>query len=250
MKAIIVAAGTGSRLGELTKDTPKSLLDVNGQSILERQISAFRKAGIDDIILVIGPFAEKYSFKNVKYVNGKKSFSHDILYSLIEAKSEMIDDVIISYGDIIFEDSIVQALLNSKNGISLAIDLKWEKMYQNKSKNLVDKVSNVFIENNQITKIGYKENLGEPDKKTVGEFIGLAKFSKKTIGDFLKIYLELEKSHNGKFHESLSVKEGIITDMLQEFIDRNYRLNPIFVSGKWCEIDTIDDLKNARILFQ
>ena len=250
MKAIIVAAGTGSRLGELAKDTPKSLLDVNGQSILERQISAFRKAGIDDIILVIGPFAEKYSFKNVKYVNGKKSFSHDILYSLIEAKSEMIDDVIISYGDIIFEDSIVQTLLNSKNGISLAIDLKWEKMYQNKSKNLVDKVSNVFIENNQITKIGYKENLGEPDKKTVGEFIGLAKFSKKAITDFLKIYLELEKSHNGKFHESLSVKEGIITDMLQEFIDRNYTLNPIFVSGKWCEIDTIDDLKNARILFQ
>jgi len=250
MKAIIVAAGTGSRLGELTKDTPKSLLDVNGQSILERQISAFRKAGIDDIILVIGPFAEKYSFKNVKYVNGKKSFSHDILYSLIEAKSEMIDDVIISYGDIIFEDSIVQALLNSKNGISLAIDLKWEKMYQNKSKNLVDKVSNVFIENNQITKIGYKENLGEPDKKTVGEFIGLAKFSKKTIGDFLKIYLELEKSHNGKFHDSPSVKEGIITDMLQEFIDRNYTLNPIFVAGKWCEIDTIDDLKNARMLFQ
>ena len=249
MKAIIVAAGTGSRLGELAKDTPKSLLDVNGQSILERQISAFRKAGIDDIILVIGPFAEKYSFKNVKYVNGKKSFSHDILYSLIEAKSEMIDDVIISYGDIIFEDSIVQALLNSKNGISLAIDLKWEKMYQNKSKNLVDKVSNVFIENNQITKIGYKENLGEPDKKTVGEFIGLAKFSKKTIGDFLKIYLELEKSHNGKFHDSPSVKEGIITDMLQEFIDRNYTLNPIFVSGKWCEIDTIEDLKRAGDMF-
>ena len=249
MKAIIVAAGTGSRLGELTKDTPKSLLDVNGQSILERQISAFRKAGIDDIILVIGPFAEKYSFKNVKYVNGKKSFSHDILYSLIEAKSEMIDDVIISYGDIIFEDSIVQALLNSKNGISLAIDLKWEKMYQNKSKNLVDKVSNVFIENNQITKIGYKENLGESEGKIIGEFIGLAKFSKKAIDNFLEIYLELEKSHNGKFHDSPSVKEGIITDMLQEFIDRNYTLNPIFVSGKWCEIDTIEDLKRAGDMF-
>ena len=250
MKAIILAAGVGSRLGDLTKELPKPLVDVNGKSIIERQISSFRKAGIDDIILVIGPFAEKYLFKNVKYINGKKSFSHNILHSLIEAKSEMTDDVIISYGDIIFEDSIVQTLLNSKNGISLAIDLKWEKMYQNKSKNLVDKVSNVFIENNQITKIGYKENLGEPDKKTVGEFIGLAKFSKKTIGDFLKIYLELEKSHNGKFHESPSVKEGIITDMLQEFINRNYVLNPIFISGKRCEIDTIDDLKNARTLFQ
>ena len=250
MKAIIIAAGVGSRLGDLTKELPKPLVDVNGKSIIERQISSFRKAGIDDIILVIGPFAEKYLFKNVKYINEKKSFSHNILHSLIEAKSEMTDDVIISYGDIIFEDSIIQTLLDSKNGVGLAIDLEWEKMYQNKPKNIVDKVCNVFIANNQITKIGYKENLGEPDKKTVGEFIGLAKFSKKTIGDFLKIYLELEKSHNGKFHDSPSVKEGIITDMLQEFIDRNYTLNPIFVAGKWCEIDTIDDLKNARILFQ
>ena len=250
MKAIILAAGVGSRLGDLTKELPKPLVDVNGKSIIERQISSFRKAGIDDIILVIGPFAEKYLFKNVKYINEKKSFSHNILHSLIEAKSEMTDDVIISYGDIIFEDSIIQTLLDSKNGVGLAIDLEWEKMYQNKPKNIVDKVCNVFIANNQITKIGYKENLGEPGKKTVGEFIGLAKFSKKAITDFLKIYLELEKSHNGKFHESPSVKEGIITDMLQEFIDRNYVLNPIFISGKRCEIDTVDDLKNARTLFQ
>ena len=250
MKAIILAAGVGSRLGDLTKTLPKPLVDVNGKSIIERQISSFRNAGIDDIILVIGPFAEKYLFKDVKYVNGKKSFSHNILYSLIEAKSEMTDDVIISYGDIIFEDSILQTLLNSKNEIGLAIDLEWKKMYQNKPENLIDKVCNVFIENNQVTKIGYKENLGEPDKKTVGEFIGLVKFNKKAIVDFLKIYLELEKSHNGKFHESPSVKEGIITDMLQEFIDRNYVLNPIFISGKRCEIDTVDDLKNARTLFQ
>ena len=70
------------------------------------------------------------------------------------------------------------------------------------------------------------------------------------LDNFLEIYLELEKSHNGKFHESPSIKEGIITDMCQELIDRNYILNPIFTDGKWCEIDTIDDLKNAKILFQ
>ena len=52
MKAIIVAAGTGSRIGELGKDTPKSLLNVNGQSILERQISVFKKLGISDITVI------------------------------------------------------------------------------------------------------------------------------------------------------------------------------------------------------
>ena len=53
MKAIILAAGVGSRLGDLTKELPKPLIDVNGKSIIERQISSFRKAGIDDIVLVI-----------------------------------------------------------------------------------------------------------------------------------------------------------------------------------------------------
>ena len=71
MKAIIVAAGSGSRLGKLAKDTPKSLLDVNGQSILERQISVFKKLGISDITVIIGPHAEKFTFKNISFIQDK-----------------------------------------------------------------------------------------------------------------------------------------------------------------------------------
>ena len=51
-KVFLPCAGIGSRLGELAKDTPKSLLDVNGQSILERQISVFKKLGISDITVI------------------------------------------------------------------------------------------------------------------------------------------------------------------------------------------------------
>ena len=65
MKGIIVAAGVGSRLGELTENTPKSLIEINGKSILERQIFAFKKLGITDITVIIGPHAEKYSFKDM-----------------------------------------------------------------------------------------------------------------------------------------------------------------------------------------
>ena len=54
MKAIIVAAGVGSRLGELTKELPKSLIDINGKSIIERQILSFKKFGIDNIVIIRG----------------------------------------------------------------------------------------------------------------------------------------------------------------------------------------------------
>ena len=104
MKAIIVSAGVGSRLGELTKNTPKSLIDVNGQSILGRQISTFKKLGIFDITVIIGPHVEKYSFENISFIHDKNYLSHDILSSLMLSRSIMHEDLIISYGDVIFDE--------------------------------------------------------------------------------------------------------------------------------------------------
>ena len=71
MKAIIIAAGDGSRLGNLTKDLPKPLVDVNGKSIIERQISTFKKNGIDEIIVIIGPNKDKFQLNDVEYIFDK-----------------------------------------------------------------------------------------------------------------------------------------------------------------------------------
>ena len=63
MKVIIVAAGIGASLGELTKDIPKPLVDVNGKSILQRQIEIYRKFGVDEIFIVTG-----YKTKKIKHL--------------------------------------------------------------------------------------------------------------------------------------------------------------------------------------
>ena len=93
MKAIIIAAGDGSRLGNLTKDLPKPLVDVNGKSIIERQISTFKKNGIDEIIVITGAFKEKFSISDVTYVYDQKFEEHDILVSLMEARDHIFGDV-------------------------------------------------------------------------------------------------------------------------------------------------------------
>ena len=67
MKAIFIAAGQGSRLGKLTKDLPKSLIKINGKSIIERQILLLRENNIDDIIIVTGYKKEKFTFKLVNF---------------------------------------------------------------------------------------------------------------------------------------------------------------------------------------
>ena len=78
----------------------------------------------------------------------------------------------------------------------------------------------------------------------------LTKKQMKNASDILtKKYLELKKSHKGKFHNAISLKQAYITDMLQEIIDSNYLVEPIIVEGKWCEIDTMQDLKRAEEMF-
>ena len=74
--------------------------------------------------------------------------------------------------------------------------------------------------------------------------------SKKGSDILLKKFDELKKSHNGKFHSATSLKQSIIPDMIQELIDSEINVKPIFISGKWCEIDTPQDLQKARKIFQ
>ena len=260
MKAIIVAAGTGSRLGELAKDTPKSLLDVNGQSILERQISVFKKLGISDITVIIGPHTEKFTFKNISFIQDKNYLEHDILSSLMLAHSIMYDDVIVSYGDVIFDEHVLQPLINFKGSIGLGIDLNWEKNYGGSKLELKKEATTVQIKNNMCTKIVDRRELAKSkikgdlkysnyERQKLGEFVGLMRLSKHGSTIFIKRYEELINSHIGSFHEAPSISQAYFTDMLQELIDNDTEILPIAVQGKWCEIDTIEDLKRAKDMF-
>ena len=249
MKAIIVAAGIGSRLGDLTKDLPKPLIDVNGKSILKRQIELFKKFDIDDIIIIRGPHKNKFNFEQVTYVDDVDTAKHDLLGSLMTAKKEMFDDIIISYGDIIFDENILSQLFNSTEDTSLAIDYNWKKNYNNKSNDLLNKVSVVTLENNFITNIGYYENFKTYENVVFGEFIGLMKLSKSSALNFIQKYNILQENHVGKFHDSPSIHFGIITDMINELLKDGIKFTSTKISGKWCEIDTPEDLELAKKLF-
>ena len=74
MKCIIIAAGTGARLGEKGSKLPKALLEVNDQTILSRQISILKKIGIDEIVVITGPYAEKFPSIDITYVNDGNYF--------------------------------------------------------------------------------------------------------------------------------------------------------------------------------
>ena len=247
MNAIIIAAGSGKRISNDVKNTPKSMVKVNGKPIIEYQISVLKKAGINEVCVITGPYSEKFNIKNIKYVKDNEYEKHDILGSLMEAKKYFKKDTLVLYSDIIFELKIIEKIMKSKEDISIAVDMNWEKNYEWRTEHPKSEAENVEIKNNTDI-IRIKKNI-ENINNNVGEFLGIIKFANNGSQLFVKKYEELINKNIGLFHESPSILKAYVTDMIQELIDSNIKIKPILVSGKWCEIDTMQDLKNAEKIF-
>ena len=248
MKAIILAAGSSTRLGDLTTNLPKGLLEINSKSIIERQIDIFKKYGISEIFIIIGPNSSNFKFENVTYIADNDYLEHDVLGSMMTAKNEMNEELIFSYSDILFDEQIFESILTFSGDIGIGVDLNWRNAYGGRTGHPLEQADNVLLENNIILKI--KKNISEfKENQFLGEFIGITKFSKNGCLQFKKKYHELEKSHIGSFQDAPSLKKAYLTDLLQELVDSNIEVFPIFVNGKWIEIDTLQDLEKAKKIF-
>ena len=247
MNAIIIAAGSGKRISNNVKNMPKSLVKINDKTIIEYQLEVLKQVGVEDVFVITGPNSEKFQLNNVKYIKDQNYSKHDILGSLMEAKEFLKNDVLVFYSDIIFELKIIQQILKSKNDIVIAVDMNWEKMYEGRTEHTALEAENVQVNNlKKIIKI--RKNI-QDQKNNIGEFLGIMKFSPKGSELFVKKYNELDKNHSGIFHQASSLSKAYVTDMIQELVDSKISVEPIFISGKWCEIDTMQDLKNAEKIF-
>ena len=250
MRAIILAAGSGLRLGQHTKDIPKALLDINGKSILERQISLLRQHGINEIFVVTGYQREQYIMKNIEYIFNSRYIETEQLASMMVARTKIFDDVLIIFGDIIFDSQTLQEVIASNDEIAIAIDLDWEKSYIERPDNPKTLADKVLINNEKILAISAKDTSLCIENQTIGEFLGIIKLSANGSKIIIKKYEELEKSHVGKFHDADSLEKAKLVDILQELIDSKIEISPISIAGKWCEIDTPNDLERAKKIFQ
>jgi len=248
MKAIIIAAGSAQRLGKKTKDLPKSLLSVNKKTILVHQVDELKKCKINEIVIILGPNKDQFPSNGFTFVNDSNFDEHDILGSLMEAQDHLTNEVLVIYSDILFENSILEDIINTQCDIGIAIDLDWEKNYIGRTEHPKNEAENVLLQGNKIMKI--RKNIeSSQNNQTVGEFLGIIKLSTKGCEIFKTHYNIIEKNHFGRFHNAHSLKKAYLTDMIQELIESKIEVKPIFISGKWCEIDTNQDLERAIELF-
>lgn len=245
LKVIFLAAGGGTRLGKITEEIPKPLIDINGIPMIERQIRLFHNNHITNIIVITGVKKEKFTNKKISYIHDLEHNSHDQLGSLMAAKEMINGEVIILFADLLFDEDILNQILESKAEIGVAVEKNWEKSYLERPDR--DQVSKVSIKEGKITSLSEKYTTKNAEK--IVEFLGIIKLSSNGSKKLVKKYEELEKKHKGEFNDATSLSLAKLTDLLNEMVKSNIEVKPIFINGKWCEVDTPNDLEKAKKMF-
>jgi phosphoenolpyruvate phosphomutase len=243
VKAIIVAAGMGRRLSPYTDDRPKCLVEINGKSILQRQVDAYRAAGVDEIIIVRGYMKDKIQVPGARYFENDEFRINNILVSLFYAEPAMDGGFLFSYSDIVFRPEVVRTVMDTTGDYSLVIDRRWHEAYVGRVNHPVEEGEVARVEADRVTLVGKKTM---PAEEATGEFIGLAKFTARGAEMLRKRYHERRGELAGKPYGRASKFEvAYLTDLLNDLIESGEIMRPAFIDGGWREIDTVEDLQRA-----
>lgn len=243
MQAIILAAGMGKRLGELTKNNTKCMVEVDGVRLIERALRILDRKNLNRIILVVGYQHENLmAFVNslgiqtqIEFIINEVYDKTNNIFSLSLAKEQMIeDDTLLLESDLIFEERLIDMLLEDKRD-SLALVDKFES-WMDGTCIVVDQDDNItdFIPGKLLQ---YHEK--EQYYKTVNIYKFGADFSKIVYVPFLEAYAKV--MGNNEYYEAV-IKLILL-------LDKNTMKAKCLQGELWYEIDDIQDLDIAQTLF-
>lgn len=241
MKAIILAAGQGTRLMPLTAEKPKCMIEYNGKPIIDHILNTMLDSGISDISIVAGYKKERLfkhcSGRNIKFYSNEHFSSTNMVYSLFCAENEFTDDVIISYSDIVYNSSVSDTLMVSNAPISVIADKQWLKLWELRMENPLDDAESLKLDgHNNIIEIGKKTKTYSDIQ---GQYIGLIKIKKEAIGKVKQFYYSLDKL---KLYDGKDFNNMFMTTFIQLIIDNLMPVKAVFIKGNWLEIDSHSDL--------
>jgi choline kinase len=243
MKAIIVAAGMGRRLSPYTDDRPKCLVEVNGRSILTRQLDAYRAVGVQDFAIVRGYLKERIQVPGARNFDNDAYRENNILTSLFYAEEAMSGGFLFSYSDIVFREEALRAALATDGDYALVIDRLWHEAYVGRDQHPVEEGEVARVVDGRVTLVGKKT---VPPAEAAGEFIGLARFSARAARVMRERFHQRRRERAGKpYGRAPRFEVAYLTDLLNDLIDSGEVMRPAFIDGGWREIDTVEDLERA-----
>ncbi len=247
-RAIILAAGFEPQLMPLIQDRPKTMLEVKGSTILERQVATLNGCGVRDVVVVRGYRKEQVTVPGVRFVDNDRFRETGELYSLFQARTELNKPFVLLYGDIIFEPAILEKLLRTQADVAVVVDRAFHDAHRAGLPPQAGPLDLVITETpaggrrfvapeggSRVLRIGPEV----PPDEAHGEFIGMAMFSESGATLLREVHEELA----GNRAEGL--ERASATQILQALIDRGHAVTAVDIHKGWMEIDSFDDYRRA-----
>lgn len=245
MRAIVLAAGQGTRLRPITDDVPKCLVELEGVSLLERQVRTLQSAGINDITVVGGYRAEQLKERGYKVVVNENFATTNMVATLFCAREAIrgASDLIIAYGDIVYERRVLDAVCACSAPVCVAVDIEWRRYWELRFDDpLEDAETLKLATDGRILELGKKPS---SYSEIEGQYIGLIKVRADVIDRLMHLYDSMDRSatYDGKSFENM-----YMTSFLQYLIDQGWDVRSVPIENGWLEVDRLSDLELYREL--
>jgi choline kinase len=233
MRAVILAAGRGSRMGHLGGDRPKCLVELEGKPLIERQIAALRRGGVDEVGVVRGYRAEMIDFPSLSYFANERWAETNMVMSLAAASSWLRSGpVIVSYGDIFYRSELVRGLADAPGQLVISYDRAWRRLWTRRFADpLADAETFRINTAGQLLEIGGKTTQIEDIE---GQYMGLLKFTPPAWSAVEALLRTLDTPTRDRLD---------VTGLLRRLLGGKELAIDTFASeGQWGEIDNPEDV--------
>ena len=240
-RALILAASRGAELGELTAERPKTMVRVRGRPLLSHIVSGYNAAGIKRIQVVRGYRAAAIDLPSLSYTDNDEYADSGEVLSLAKGLAGDPDDAMdlfVSYGDVIFNHYILDALNEASDAFAVAVDTDWrESANRGRAADYVT-CTQAHSRRNFYQQV-YLEAAGEDvaEDRIHGEWMGFLRVSAGGLPKFPAVVAALAANPANRQAKMLAV--------LAELMRQGERIRVIYTTGHWLDVDSLEDVLAA-----
>jgi L-glutamine-phosphate cytidylyltransferase len=241
MRALILAAGRGSRLRQLGDERPKCLVELAGRPLIERQVAALRRGGIGEIGVVRGYRAEMLAFAGLSYFDNARWAQTNMVASLVTAAAWLrAGPVIVSYADIFYRAALVHSLSVADGDLVITYDRAWRTLWTRRFADpLADAETFRTSDAGELLEIGGRTHRIE---EIQGQYMGLLKFTPAAWRAVEALLHDLEATARDRLD---------MTGMLRRLLAAGtVRMGTVGTDGQWGEIDNPGDIALYEAMLQ
>ncbi|MFT5220345.1 MAG: choline kinase [Gammaproteobacteria bacterium] len=246
MKVIILAAGQGTRLRPYTDDRPKCMVELGGVPMLHRQLDVLRSCGIADadIALIGGYCQDRLIAEGIRQFTNPRFDKTNMVGTLFCAETFMEpgQDLLICYGDIVYERQVLEATLQQEGEMVLAADREWRRLWSLRMEEPLDDAETFKMAQGRVIELGKKPRGYD---EVEAQYMGLIRISGPKVQDFIDAYHALDEcaTYDGKDFDNM-----YMTSLIQVLIDAGWAVCPALVDNGWIEVDSASELEQYEAL--